>query len=134
MKIEKPCTENFSRMTKNDLGRHCSMCNTTVVDFTMMSAVEIKEHLSKSTGEVCGRFKSLQMEQKNSFERLIFNLQNYFSGLRLKPIRLTLLALLSGITVFMNSCMGKAIYRDDRQPQKDQQSTKTNQQDSIKHN
>lgn len=106
MKIEKPCTENFSGMTKNNLGRHCSSCNKTVVDFTNKSIEEIKSHLASSTGEVCGRFKSLQLEQKNGFEKAIFHLREYVSGFNIKPMRVAFLALLSGITAFTSSCMG----------------------------
>jgi hypothetical protein len=113
MKIEKPCTENFSTMEKNSLGRHCSLCNKTVVDFTKMNTVEIQNYFSSATGEVCGRFKNFQLDQKNGFEKMIYNLQEYLYGLKAKPMRIAFLALLSGIMTFANSCMGKAIYKED---------------------
>ena len=118
MKIEKPCTEDFSEMKKNELGRHCSTCNKTVVDFTKMNTLEIQNYFSSAHGEICGRFKSFQLEQKNVFEKMLFNLQDYFSGFKIKPMRIAFLALLSGIITFANSCMGKAIYKEPKQDQK----------------
>lgn len=134
MKIEKPCTENFSRMTKTDSGRHCASCNKTVVDFTMMSIKEIKTHLTASTGEVCGRFKSLQLEQKSGFEKMIFNLRACVSGFKVRPMRVACLALLSGIAAFTSSCMGK-VQNDYDETISDQNSKgdpKTIKQDSLK--
>ena len=107
MKIETPCTEDFSAMTKNNWGRHCSRCNKTVVDFTKMSTAEIQNHLASSSGEVCGRFKSLQLEQKNGFEKIVFQLRERVSNINIKPMRLAFLTLISGITAFTSSCMGK---------------------------
>lgn len=111
MKIEKPCAENFSGMTKNNSGRHCSSCNKTVVDFTKMSTTEIQNHLNSSTEEVCGRFKCLQLEQRNGLEKLIFNLRERVSGFDIRPVRVAFLTLLSGVTAFTSSCMG-AVQRD----------------------
>jgi hypothetical protein len=107
MKIEKPCSEDFSGMQKNNSGRLCSSCNKTVIDFTKMSTGEIQKYLDSSTGEVCGRFKSLQLEQKNSFEKIIFQLREWVSGFNVRPMRIAFLALISGITAFTSSCMGK---------------------------
>ncbi len=122
MKIEKPCTEDFSAMQKNNLGRHCSSCNKTVVDFTKMSTNDIKTHLASASGEVCGRFKSLQLEQKNSFEKFIFDLrERIMYHVTIRPLRLASLTLLSGIMAFAGSCMGavQRNYEPDQQP-KDQ--------------
>lgn len=122
MKIEKPCTENFSGMTKNELGRHCSLCNKTVVDFTKMSTADIQNHLASSAGEVCGRFKNLQLEQKTLFEKLLFNLRERVSGFNIQPMRIAALTLISALTAFTSSCMG-AVQRDyepDKNPYKPQ--------------
>lgn len=134
MKVEKPCTENFSAMEKNSVGRHCSLCRKTVVDFTDKSIEEIKAHLALSTGEVCGRFKSLQLEQKTGFEKLIFNLRERVSGFNVRPIRVAFLALLSGITAFTSSCMGKV--QNDYDENQNDNSPKSHQakQDSTKTN
>ena len=47
LKIEKPCHEDWNKMAPNQLGRHCQLCEKTVVDFTKMSSEEIKEYLLK---------------------------------------------------------------------------------------
>lgn len=138
MKIEKPCTENFSGMQQNNLGRHCSSCNKTVIDFTNMSTAEIEKQLNTSTGEVCGRFKSLQLEQKNSFEKFVFSLrEKVMDHITFRPLRLASLALLSGIMAFASSCMG-AIQRDyddiKADPKQNSDSLKTKQINSEKKN
>lgn len=134
MKIEKPCSENFSGMKKNNLGRHCPSCNKTVVDFTKMSVNEIQNHLTSSTGEVCGRFKSLQLEQKNGFEKFIFQLRERVSNFNIKPMRLAFLTLISGITAFTSSCMGKV--QNDYDENRNDQAPRSHQakQDSTTNN
>lgn len=106
MKIKNPCAENYMAMKKNKEGRFCDLCSKTVVDFTKMNASEIQNYLALSNGEVCGRFKTLQLNQKNGLEKIIYNFRECVSGLNIKPIRVAVLTLISGITAFMSSCMG----------------------------
>lgn len=128
IKIESPCTENFPGMQKNKLGRHCELCNKTVIDFTKQSNEQIKNYLSEANSSVCGRFKTFQLEQKTGFEKLAFTLREKIFGFELKPLRITLLAFLGGVTAFTTSCMGKAQndYNDF------QQDKKTSSSDSLK--
>ncbi len=115
MKIESPCTENFSGMQKNKSGRHCEVCNKTVVDFTTQSNDQIKNYLLNANETVCGRFKNFQLEQKTGFEKFIFYWrETIFKRVQLKPVRLMVLGLLSGITAFTTSCMGKAMEKEPK--------------------
>lgn len=106
MNIKKPCTENYSAMIKNKEGRFCHLCHKTVVDFTKMSNLEIQAYLVSTSGEVCGRFNTLQLEKKNGFEKMIYNLRERVSQFNIKPLRIAALTLISGITAFTSSCMG----------------------------
>ena len=45
--IEKPCLEDWNKMSPNQTGRHCQLCDKTVVDFTQMSPEEISNYLTK---------------------------------------------------------------------------------------
>ncbi len=58
--IPKPCHENWNAMTPNELGRHCSVCSTTVVDFTQKTDEEIIDFLQSTKQKVCGRIKHKQ--------------------------------------------------------------------------
>lgn len=106
MKIKNICAENYSAMKRNKEGRFCDLCSKTVVDFTKMNASEIQNYLALSKGEVCGRFKSLQLNQKNGFEKVIYNLREWASGFTFSPLRMASLTLISGITALTSSCMG----------------------------
>lgn len=63
LKIEEPCTENWQKMSQNDIGRHCEKCNKSVVDFTSMSRPEIMIYLLENPNQrTCGRLKKNQFE------------------------------------------------------------------------
>jgi hypothetical protein len=63
LQINKPCHENWGAMTPNERGRHCASCDKTVVDLTVMPAVEARAFMndlgdklrSKSGEHVCVR-------------------------------------------------------------------------------
>lgn len=102
LKIEKPCNENWDKMSKNNQGRHCQLCDKTVVDFTKMSSEEIKEYLLKRGNErICGRII------KEPIKRAPSKKEQWFNSLQLKinkrigfiPIRVSLLSLLSVLMV-----------------------------------
>lgn len=60
--IQKPCTEDWGRMSPEEQGRHCQVCCKTVVDFSKKSNTEIIGFLqSNSDKKVCGRFRSEQL-------------------------------------------------------------------------
>lgn len=108
MQIESPCHENYSKMEKRRNGRYCSSCEKMVVDFTGMSNEQVTAYLKKQSSQsLCIRAKSFQLEDKNRFENLIYNLRERIFAVRSRPLKLAFLGLISGITVFTSSCIGK---------------------------
>ena len=66
--IKNPCHEPWSNMTGNSSGRHCDICDKTVVDFTSMTDDEIKFYFIAKRGErTCGRFNSYQVDKKQNY-------------------------------------------------------------------
>lgn len=70
MKIEIPnlCHEDWNAMTENSCGRFCQSCQKTVHDFTQKTPAEIEAFFNQNRGgEVCGRFRSEQLERHYQF-------------------------------------------------------------------
>ncbi len=63
-------------MTPHGNGRHCSHCAKTVIDFTKMTNEQIQQVFTqKSSGSICGRFKSMQLQQvRIELPQNIFNI------------------------------------------------------------
>lgn len=60
--IQKPCHENWNNMLPEEKGRFCLTCQKTVIDFTNKSKEEIKDFFQHSSTNICGRFRSSQLE------------------------------------------------------------------------
>lgn len=69
--INKPCSENWNEMSKNEQGAFCQKCASQVHDFTNKSSLEIKQTLLSLIGQpVCGRITSNQeVELNEDFNR-----------------------------------------------------------------
>lgn len=75
--IPEPCHEDWNAMTLQEKGRHCAVCNKTVVDFTK-STDEQLINTFETEGNLCGRFKSSQLnrdvvlsrKEKNNYRSL----------------------------------------------------------------
>ena len=106
--IEKPCLEDWNKMSPKQTGRHCQLCDKTVVDFTQMSPEEISNYLTKKSKErICGRIWSSTHlhEEKTSknqrwFNRLYHRIED---GVRFKPVRMSLLGTLS-LLMLLTGC------------------------------
>jgi hypothetical protein len=62
--IPKPCHENWDAMSAVEKGKFCGSCQKQVIDFTNMSDRQLAEFFKKpSTGSVCGRFMTDQLER-----------------------------------------------------------------------
>jgi len=61
LKIDNPCQQDWSSMTKKDTGKFCSLCSKTVVDFTKLSDSEIIQVVEKTSGKLCGRLSKAQL-------------------------------------------------------------------------
>lgn len=64
LSIPKPCHESWDAMTPVEKGKFCGSCQKQVVDFSNMSDRQVAEFFKKpSTGSVCGRFMTDQLER-----------------------------------------------------------------------
>ncbi|MCD6066643.1 MAG: hypothetical protein K0S33_1469 [Bacteroidetes bacterium] len=64
--INKPCHEDWEKMTPNEQGVFCTVCTKNVIDFTSKTLDEIKSFFSKPMdGRVCARFKEEQLDTLN---------------------------------------------------------------------
>ncbi len=67
--IPKPCHEDWSKMTPDQKGAFCGVCNKSVHDFSKKNAEEIERILlAEEEGKVCGRFSSAQLELPRDVE------------------------------------------------------------------
>jgi hypothetical protein len=61
IRIPTPCAESWDAMTPTGLGRHCTACQKTVVDFTQKTDAEILAVLRQAAGGTCGRLRADQL-------------------------------------------------------------------------
>ena len=62
--IAEPCHENWDGMTPVEKGRFCGSCQKQVIDFSNMSDRQVADFFKKpSTGSVCGRFMTDQLDR-----------------------------------------------------------------------
>jgi len=62
--ITKPCNENWDNMSPNGVGRYCTACEKTVVDFSVMNDDEVQQYIINNFEQkICGRFKNVQLER-----------------------------------------------------------------------
>ena len=61
--IPIPCSEDWNKMKIGQIGRHCGVCEKTVVDFTQKSRHEILSYLIENRHkEVCGHVRLSQLD------------------------------------------------------------------------
>ena len=53
--IGSPCEEDWNKMTPNQEGRHCDVCDKTVVDLTQKTQPEMVAIFESKGGDMCGR-------------------------------------------------------------------------------
>lgn len=63
LKIDKPCSENWEKMTPNEKGNFCSLCAKTVIDFSALNSYQISENIKKSEGSICARITKSQLSE-----------------------------------------------------------------------
>ncbi len=76
IRIPEPCHEDWNLMTPKEKGRHCEVCSKTVIDFTNRTDEQLIETL-ENQGNLCGRFKSSQLDRDVVLSRMEKN--NYVS-------------------------------------------------------
>jgi hypothetical protein len=85
--IPKPCSENWSKMSKTDKGRFCESCHHEVVDFRKMSNDKIEDYFEKNQSKsICGNFKSAQIVADSKE----WSLKNWILKLNFKPLNYAL--------------------------------------------
>jgi hypothetical protein len=72
--IPMPCYEQWQNMSTQATGRHCNACSKTVVDFTGMADTAIRHYLKQSKGNICGRFKTRQLNRPLKKQSIISKL------------------------------------------------------------
>ena len=64
IQINKPCHEDWSKMTAEAQGKFCNACKKSVVDFSMMSDAQILNYFFQPKSQkVCGRFNADQVDR-----------------------------------------------------------------------
>lgn len=70
IRIEKPCTEDWDKMTPTDHGKFCAACEKNVTDFTGMTDNEVLEFIEHHTGpkdssrsKMCGQLRGSQLNR-----------------------------------------------------------------------
>ncbi|NMH89958.1 carboxypeptidase-like regulatory domain-containing protein [Flavivirga algicola] len=61
--IPKPCREDWNKMTPEEKGRHCNICQKTVFDFTSKTDEYIVKTFIENSN-ICGRFKATQLKRE----------------------------------------------------------------------
>ncbi len=66
--IPEPCHEDWAKMTPTEKGKFCSVCTKEVFDFTKSTDEELIKSLEAGKN-LCGRFKSSQLDREVKLER-----------------------------------------------------------------
>ena len=61
--IPKPCHEDWNKMTPTQQGKFCGSCNKQVIDFSLMSDMQVLNFISHQSGKLCGRFDGEQLQR-----------------------------------------------------------------------
>ena len=61
--IPEPCNEDWSKMTPQEQGRFCGKCAKTIIDYSYQSDRAIAKVLKENNGQICGRFRSDQLQR-----------------------------------------------------------------------
>ncbi len=89
--IPTPCHENWDAMSPVEKGRFCGSCQKQVVDFSNMSDRQVAEFFKKpSTGSVCGRFMTDQLDREIEIPRKRIPWLKYFFQFALPAFLLSL--------------------------------------------
>lgn len=91
--IPIPCHENWDEMSAVQKGKFCGSCQKQVVDFSDMSDRQVAEFFKKpSTGSVCGRFMTDQLDRNIEIPRKRIPWVKYFFQFVLPAFLLSLKA------------------------------------------
>ena len=104
LKIETPCNEDWTKMSPNKEGRHCGLCDKTVVDFTVMSQEDIANYVTHySKAQICGRILVPKKKEPAIQIKLNQLYKNIERQIGFKPLRISLLGFLS-LIMLISGC------------------------------
>ncbi len=63
LKVNNPCKQEWASMTKTDIGKFCSYCSKTVIDFTKLTDSEIIQIVEQNSDKLCGRLTKQQLNR-----------------------------------------------------------------------
>ena len=93
LSIPKPCHEDWNAMTTVEKGKFCGSCQKQVVDFSNMNDRQVAEFFKKpSTGSVCGRFMTDQLDREIEIPRKRIPWLKYFFTIALPAFIVSLKA------------------------------------------
>ena len=81
--IENPCSEKWNNMQPNELGRHCAVCDTTVIDFTNKTEQEILNYFAANEEKhICGKYRAehVSTPRSNRFKWILIVLTMIFGS------------------------------------------------------
>lgn len=82
LNIASPCAEDFNKFTPTAKGGFCNSCSKEVVDFTKLSSEEIRDYFNSEKDEnVCGRFKTSQINNNTVYAAKKKNIFGFLSGI-----------------------------------------------------
>jgi len=91
--IAEPCHENWEGMSPVEKGRFCGSCQKQVVDFSNMSDRQVAEFFKKpSTGSVCGRFMTDQLDRTIEIPKKRMPWVKYFFQIAIPAFLITIKA------------------------------------------
>ncbi|WP_158676830.1 carboxypeptidase-like regulatory domain-containing protein [Pukyongia salina] len=85
--IPEPCHEGWQNMTPTQKGRFCTSCEKEVIDFSNKRDEELVKELAGKTN-ICGRFKSSQLNREVKMERKSYNSLLPYAASLLVPLSL----------------------------------------------
>lgn len=62
--IPKPCNQQWDTFEPSAWGRHCSICNSEVVDFTHWKTADVMAYVQQSNSRVCGRINKISSSRQ----------------------------------------------------------------------
>lgn len=102
--IEKPCNASWNNMATTKDGRHCSLCNTNVIDFSNMALEDIHDYFRKRDGEkICGKFHNRHLAYSNKWFAFLNKIESFFYKTKFKKVALGLIYVL----LFLTGCKTK---------------------------
>ena len=91
--IPEPCNEDWNKMTPQEQGHFCGKCAKTIIDYSYQSDRAIAKMLKENNGQICGRFRSDQLQRNLVLE------PQFYQNTRWKAFGLMISGLLAAGTL-----------------------------------